>query len=993
MKASLYSQKMFRRLSLLLLFLVSLPLGVFATHMRAGNILLEKVSSDCNDRRYRIRIIAYIDTESTVPFGGSTSDVLAIYGRSHQAFTIQVPEITQSSGDGRQIFEVIDSDRHIARVEFVYPYTFPGNDVYTVSYTEINRNAGILNMSRSVDTPFYIETKITLDSYLGCSTPAIIVVPPVDRACSGIKWTHNPGATDPDASDTNDSISYELQVPKSSLLSVVENYSTPERPAFYTTVDYSKANEAKTKPPTFKMDSISGTITWDAPGNPGEYNIAFHIVEWRIKDGVAYRMGYVRRDMQIIVEDECKNNRPDLHVPDDTCVVAGTLLKADIKYWDKYLPPPSPPKAEDLNPLNIKAFSRVFLRGATTNPHHENDVYRSPGVDSTNAYIMNFSWQTECEDVSEQPYYVVFKVTDKGNPQLATFKTWRIKVVGPPPKFNDRSLDKPTRTATLKWDPYTCQNATTMQIWRRVDSIGYVGSTCETGMPPGLGYEQIGQVPINQSTYVDNNGGKGLAPGAQYCYRLVAIYPSPAGGESIVSSDTCLAPFITKDPLMTKVSVIKTDLTAGVIQVQWHKPLDTSTPQPYKYELYRSEGFTRGNDSTLVTTIDNSSNDLESFTDQGLNTDEKVYNYSVTVYKAGVAFGWSDPASTVRLSNESEIGKINLFWSATVPWSNTIPDDGAGSYMHKIYRGFEGDSDEDLVEIATIDPTSMGLFYTDAGPFEENKHYCYKVETFGSYGNDDLPSPLPNLSQMICTEPGDSIPPCVPELTVEIAPCETLIESGQLCSANSVTNTITWTKPTDEECDDIRWYHIWVSNTKGGTYTRLDERVPATTTTFTETIPTFARCYRIQAEDDSGNLSELSNEVCNDNCPWYVLPNVFTPNGDNFNDLFSAFNIRNLCNEADCSDVPLRLRKDCARFVEDVKFTVFNRWGQLVYTYKSDTGPENTIYIDWDGKDNSGTMVPPGIYYYVAEVRFITADPAASVRKYKSWVQIIYDAN
>ncbi|WP_165823858.1 T9SS type B sorting domain-containing protein [Pseudochryseolinea flava] len=985
MKASLYFQKLLRQLSLLLLFLCSLPFGVFATHMRAGNILLEKViPNDCSDRRYKIRIIAYIDTESTVPFGGSTSDVLAIYGRSHEAFMIQVPEIKSTNGDGTQFFEIIDADRHIARVEFVYFHEFPGNDVYTITFTEINRNAGILNMSRSVDTPFFIETKITLDSYLGCSTPALIEVPPVDRACSGIMWTHTPGAV-----DLKDSISYELQIPKSGPLTLVGNYASPERSQFYSSIDYSKANEKRDGFPTFVMDPRSGLITWDAPGNTGEYNIAFHIIEWRKVDNVWYRMGYVRRDMQIIVEDGCDHNRPDLEVPPDTCVVAGTLLKETIWYWDQFLEPPKLPGI--LNPINIKAYSPVFLRGATTIPHHQNEDYLPGKVKP--GYPMEFTWQTECDDVHDQPFYVNFKVTDQGDPQLATFKTWRIRVIGPPPRFNDRTLNVSTRTATLKWDPYVCQNAETMQVWRRVDSVGYTGSVCETGMPPGLGYELIGTVPINQSAYVDNNSGKGLAPGAQYCYRLVAIFPSSSGGgESIVSSDTCLAPFVTKDPIMTKVSIRKTDLEDGIIDVQWHKPLDTTVPQPYKYEVYRSEGFTRGNDSTLVATVDGSMNDVESITDSNLNTEEKVYNYSVTLYKDGNPIGWSPTASTVRLTNESELGKINLFWSATVPWSNSISDDGAGTYMHKIYRGVEGATDDELVEIATIDPTAAGLFFSDNGPFEANKDYCYRVETFGSYGNDDLPTPLPNFSQMICTEPGDSIPPCVPELTVELAPCEALIESGQLCNANNVTNTITWEKPTSEDCDDIRKYHIWVSNTKGGTYTKR-YTVPATTTTFSEDTPTFARCYRIQAEDDSKNLSELSNEVCNDNCPMYVLPNVFTPNGDELNDVFSAFNIRNLCNEDDCSDVPLKLRRDCARFVEDVKFTVFNRWGQQVYTYQSDTGPENTIYIDWDGKDNSGKMVEPGVYYYAAEVKFVTADPAASLKVYKSWVQVIYNAN
>ncbi len=81
--------------------------------------------------------------------------------------------------------------------------------------------------------------------------------------------------------------------------------------------------------PTFSIDPVTGTITWDAPGAIGEYNIAFHIIEWRFKNGQWVQMGYVRRDMQILVDD-CDNERPDLILPPDTCVVAGTILNETI---------------------------------------------------------------------------------------------------------------------------------------------------------------------------------------------------------------------------------------------------------------------------------------------------------------------------------------------------------------------------------------------------------------------------------------------------------------------------------------------------------------------------------------------------------------------------------------------------------------------------------------------------------------------------------------
>ena len=128
-------------------------------------------------------------------------------------------------------------------------------------------------------------------------------------------------------------------------------------------------------------------------------------------------------------------------------------------------------------------------------------------------------------------------------------------------------------------------------------------------MPSYLGYELIDQVPIKNAeqapntSYVDTNGGKGLAPGARYCYRLVAVFPLQGGGESYVSKDTCIGPILADVPIMTHVSVDVTDVSAGQIRVSWKKPFDADIvqfPPPYTYSLYRAVGFARGADYSMV---------------------------------------------------------------------------------------------------------------------------------------------------------------------------------------------------------------------------------------------------------------------------------------------------------------------------------------------------------------------------------------------------------
>jgi hypothetical protein len=123
--------------------------------------------------------------------------------------------------------------------------------------------------------------------------------------------------------------------------------------------------------------------------------------------------------------------------------------------------------------------------------------------------------------------------------------------VGPPPEWEAAELNLTNRTTDLEWDPYVCQGAEKMQIWRKVDGSPFEPDNCQTGMPPGLGYELVAEVGIKDDNLVPYNEiysipmeVKVLAPGARYCYRLVAVFPLPKGGESYVSKDTCIGPIL-----------------------------------------------------------------------------------------------------------------------------------------------------------------------------------------------------------------------------------------------------------------------------------------------------------------------------------------------------------------------------------------------------------------------------------------------------------------
>lgn len=87
---------------------------------------------------------------------------------------------------------------------------------------------------------------------------------------------------------------------------------------------------------------------------------------------------------------------------------------------------------------------------------------------------------------------------------------------------------------------------------------------------------------------------------------------------------------------------------------------------------------------------------------------------------------------------------------------------------------------------------------------------------------------------------------------------------------------------------------------------------------------------------DESSLVDLSD---------LLIPNIFSPNGDNVNDDFRPF----LESAPDF---------DVLSFMDEYDFQVFNRWGNLVY----ESGGSGKA---WDGRNASGEPVSEGVYYYL----------------------------
>ncbi len=905
----------------ILLFLLSfLPLCqlVNASHIRGGYISAKRIQG------YRYEFI------------------LTIYRDSNSPIFDSINKLYPDAGISAELSSPVFSSQLIPEKEtevlfYRYEYTYSAPGVYTAYHYQLFRNLAILNMDFSGSTTFYVETKVIIDPFLALDQSPVVTKAAVDIASLGSVYRYNPGAFDPDG----DSISYQL-VPSRQFIpsqgsgypANVSNYRDPA-------IRAGGLDSSGNIPAFLQLNERTGDLTWNVPRLAGEYNTAIKIIEWRkLRENRPRRdsIGFVLLDIQIIVKDA--NNRPPvLLIPKDTCIVAGSYLERTIRATDP-----------DLNDA-----VRLSLIGELTklNPADERAEFSQvPG--SSPPFKGTFAWQTNCRHVRKQAYYAVFQAEDNGNSgrsfPLVDVKTWSIKVVGPAPVLQ-KIRQEGDDSLRLSWKPYTCSNASKIWIYRKIDSTEIQPDTCLPGMPAGNGFVKIAEVPASDTAFTDSNNGKGLLKGPSYCYRLVARFPEPAGGESLFSNELCET--LNLDiPVMLNVDVSKTDKTDGRIKVRWSRNFQLIQP------IFRTSLYRINPEKTRQLIFSSLNPSDTSFEDSGLNTTDKTYTYFLQHVVESIPPLQPDSnekAQSVRLELIPGTQKISLRWQASTPWS-------LGGYWHRIYRKTSGS----FQLIDSIKQQGPAFEYIDEGqfdgePLKDSLEYCYYVETSGSYGNPMLPSPLLNRTQESCANPSDTVKPCPPPaIVLDAGPCE---DCELLKTQTEFSRTLRWSLAGLGDCarDAYRFKIYYAAHE--------DEELAAigsTADTFFvhSSLSSLAGCYQVTALDKSGNESFPQNKTCVDNCIRYDLPNLFTPDGNGQNERFSPA----------CYSTA---------FIENVHFTVYNRWGKKVF--EDDVLPQ----IDWEGiAEGRKEKLAPGIYFYLLELKTKRLRKEDENQVIKGWVQI-----
>ena len=801
---------------------------------------------------------------------GLTFEITIItYTATGPGFTADRPELEIQWGDNTSSIlprvEEVKYPDYYKRNRYVGTHTYPGAGSYQIVVEDPNRNYGVSNIPNSVNTVFSISTTMYINPVLGVNNTPVLTNAPLDKGAVGRIFIHNPGAYDPDG----DSLSYKLTECRAENGKPISGYTYPAASR------------------SFYVNEFTGDLVWDAPVSAGVYNVAILIEEWRNN----IKIGEIIRDMQIEILPS-NNNPPLIEIDEYLCIEAGEKIQKIITATD--------PDGDEISLTASGGPIQISI-----SPAQFHFIESGAGFAKS-----EFIWQTECNHVRRQPYYLTIKAEDRNSDVvLVDMKTMTIEIVGPAVK--NVSIDASTTGISLNWDDNGCPNVIGYNIYRKISSTGFVPEKCEIGVPDRLGYEKIAFV---EGLYNRSFEDVSISQGHEYCYLICALFEDNV--EGYASEEVC-ASLKRGIPTITNVSVNVTDNNVGEIYVAWSKPTNIDiggATGPYQYVLHRSTGFF-GEDLQEIGVLDDI-NDT-TFIDNNLNTRDNAYSYKVEFYNNSPGnrylIGTPHMASSVFINIEQMENALKINFEKNVPWINS---------EYSIFRrSFDASSFE------YVGLTDSDSFYIDKGLIN-GKEYCYYVQSEGAYTIKEIINPIINLSQINCAEAIDTTAPCPPVLIGE-----------SFCDKKY--NLLSW--EYNRGCNnDVAKYNLYYTPYLNGDYQKIYEADAYMFSYEHRPEISIAGCYYLTAVDSFRNESSKSNIICLDDCTYYELPNVFSPNNDGINDLYQP--------------------KMPYYFVTKVDMKIFNRWGLLMFETED---PD----INWNGTNyRNGKPVSDGVYFYECDV-------------------------
>lgn len=298
-------------------------------------------------------------------------------------------------------------------------------------------------------------------------------------------------------------------------------------------------------------------------------------------------------------------------------------------------------------------------------------------------------------------------------------------------------------------------------------------------------------------------------------------------------------------------------------------------------------------------------------------------------------------------------------WYALQPGTNIAPNanaanitvtaDDYGTYTLVWFEDNLGCTDSDTIEITfhEIPDANAGL----------DGQICGLEFQMGA---------IPSVGQGLWTGPSGVVfsDPNDPNTFVNSNTYDTLIfvwtETNAFCSDSDTMQIIFYDHPTaqftqsdDTLCTDDRWLYFEDQSLLANTYAWSFG--DGGTSVYPDPQHEYQELGEFEitlvVSDLFGCKDTATSSVFIDNCWDIFIPNAFTPNGDNINDVFSpsSYGIRDT----------------------GYRFTIFDRWGKVVFQTL-------TPNLGWSGLDDLGKPFQQGNYAF--EIKFTTFDDVIHLR-------------
>jgi hypothetical protein len=340
----------------LLLLLISF--SAFATHNKGGEITYQHISG----LTYQVKITTYTKT-SGISLQADRPVLDSIFFGDGTFSSFSRAGFVDLSGDPN-----IENNTRVNT--YINTHTYPAEGVYTITFTDVNRTEGTINIPSSINVPFSIQTDIVVynPSVYCVNNSVVFSSTPIFLSGVAATYIHNPAAFDPDG----DSLSFEL-VPCNSDL------NTPVAGYFY--------------PPGLTINSSNGELKWPGNNIVGTYNIAVKITEWRHQ----IKVGYVTRDFEIIVFPSA----PSYYFGNTSTIPVDPDGNFSVN-------------VQPGNPVNLSFyFEDVTAANVSLRTLQESFSTNAPTITLDNSIPnkvqVNFQWMPDTSQIRNSPYIFVFR--------------------------------------------------------------------------------------------------------------------------------------------------------------------------------------------------------------------------------------------------------------------------------------------------------------------------------------------------------------------------------------------------------------------------------------------------------------------------------------------------------------------------------------------------------------------------------------------------------